>query len=1101
MRLVVSLEAMAIAAGKGGAQATDGPARQAAGDDGFAALLTQLLESEPSASSPTTAGPGAAGATFEIPVFAGNSSTASATPTSASAIASSQSPWLAALSAITTPQTATSGTSSAASPSNISAIPPRDLWLVPRSALQNEPQESETRGATTIPAATASTPENIATLPNEDSAAPAASIAQRVSASASAATSSATSSSGATMPQISEPAARPAAFEPQNTSAAIQTGGATTLQRAPIPNGSLKTSWLTTQSAQVSKRPAGLTSNVATTPRTSGRLPQDVLLPAQSANFALPNTASFGSASDTNSAPGNIASLRDTWFGAQSAPLASADSSSPASGTASTSDTAASLESPSFATQPALVSPQEALPANTSPVQSTSAGGVSAQSAPLATQPALASPQNAVPPNTPPVHGTSARSARLATQLGTLAKQGGAAAGATRSTAQSPSGENELPQSDATAAPAAPIGEQTVPSASANGAPNAVIASALLQPVSRATQTQPESTSSDVANAKPSTATAAELPSTAQLATQSAAPQIAASAGQPNNVTANGATAQSRGTPNLVPQNVGRESAIASNSPNGITLAQVVTGQIAQPRVAEPAADNISESAPSAPDVATRAAVAQAATGTQPPASMQPNVLPATKPPAGDSSGPVAPSSDTIAQPTTSTPQDYMAAETSDKVQPSPAVQSETVFSDPAIARAAVSTANPGSQSTRSEKPQTPQHSESLLASAVDAGATAISTILQGLGLQPAAEADADTATASVAGTTSAAPAAANSADASSQNAKPEPAPVTDAAAAAPAAVPPVPAASTGRIPTTESAATIATSVLDTLQSAPQLNATATPVALRLGQAAQHAVHQAAPIDQSQALPVHLDANKANMATASNAGTDSRADQRNSNASAQPQNQPLAGDDTVSPNKADLPIQSVQSQVVQDSSAALSTATASSNNAGAVSAASQAGQPAASTPTATLQVGPTATATPQPNIHALAVSIAAQSQSGTKQFDIHMDPAELGRVDVRLTVDSTGKAQAHLAAEKPQTLELLQRDSGTLARALKESGVQLSNNGLQFSLRGQDRQSGGTQRFASRGRSLSVSAVAAGSGESASLSNVSASSSGVDIRV
>ncbi len=113
-----------------------------------------------------------------------------------------------------------------------------------------------------------------------------------------------------------------------------------------------------------------------------------------------------------------------------------------------------------------------------------------------------------------------------------------------------------------------------------------------------------------------------------------------------------------------------------------------------------------------------------------------------------------------------------------------------------------------------------------------------------------------------------------------------------------------------------------------------------------------------------------------------------------------------------------------------------------------------------------------------------------------------MDPPELGRVDVRLTVDSTGKAQAHLAVDKPQTLELLQRDSGTLARALKDSGVQLNNNGLQFSLKGQDRQGSGSQRSQSRGRSLSVTAaVSAASGDSASLSSFSTSASGVDIRV
>jgi flagellar hook-length control protein FliK len=159
-------------------------------------------------------------------------------------------------------------------------------------------------------------------------------------------------------------------------------------------------------------------------------------------------------------------------------------------------------------------------------------------------------------------------------------------------------------------------------------------------------------------------------------------------------------------------------------------------------------------------------------------------------------------------------------------------------------------------------------------------------------------------------------------------------------------------------------------------------------------------------------------------------------------------------------------------------------------------------QPATQTSVATLQVGPASTSTnqsPVPDVHTLAVSIATQSQSGTKQFDIRLDPPELGRVDVRLTVDASGKAQAHLAVDKPQTLELLQRDSGTLARALKDSGVQLNNNGLQFSLKGQSRQGNGSPQ--SRGRALAVSAVDTSAAAGTSSSTFSASISGVDIRV
>jgi len=105
-----------------------------------------------------------------------------------------------------------------------------------------------------------------------------------------------------------------------------------------------------------------------------------------------------------------------------------------------------------------------------------------------------------------------------------------------------------------------------------------------------------------------------------------------------------------------------------------------------------------------------------------------------------------------------------------------------------------------------------------------------------------------------------------------------------------------------------------------------------------------------------------------------------------------------------------------------------------------------------------LQVAPQTSA--MPNLNSLAVEIAARSQSGAKEFAIRLDPPELGRVDVRLSIDATGKAEAHLTADQPETLNLLQKDSGTLTQALRDSGLDVSQGGLNFSLRGQNSQTG-----------------------------------------
>jgi flagellar hook-length control protein FliK len=89
-------------------------------------------------------------------------------------------------------------------------------------------------------------------------------------------------------------------------------------------------------------------------------------------------------------------------------------------------------------------------------------------------------------------------------------------------------------------------------------------------------------------------------------------------------------------------------------------------------------------------------------------------------------------------------------------------------------------------------------------------------------------------------------------------------------------------------------------------------------------------------------------------------------------------------------------------------------------------------------------------------LQTLALHIAARSARGDSRFTIRLDPPELGRIDVNLSVNGHGHAQAVLAVEKPQTLELLQRDAPALERALKDAGLELGGN-LSFSLKEEGR--------------------------------------------
>jgi len=95
-----------------------------------------------------------------------------------------------------------------------------------------------------------------------------------------------------------------------------------------------------------------------------------------------------------------------------------------------------------------------------------------------------------------------------------------------------------------------------------------------------------------------------------------------------------------------------------------------------------------------------------------------------------------------------------------------------------------------------------------------------------------------------------------------------------------------------------------------------------------------------------------------------------------------------------------------------------------------------------------------ATGAPVP-LSGLAVEIAASVHSGKTRFDVRLDPADLGRIDVRIDVDRNGQVTSHLRVEKPETLSMLQQDAPQLRQALDDAGLKTGNGGLQFSLRDQ----------------------------------------------
>nr|WP_249788963.1 flagellar hook-length control protein FliK [Bradyrhizobium sp. BRP19] len=157
----------------------------------------------------------------------------------------------------------------------------------------------------------------------------------------------------------------------------------------------------------------------------------------------------------------------------------------------------------------------------------------------------------------------------------------------------------------------------------------------------------------------------------------------------------------------------------------------------------------------------------------------------------------------------------------------------------------------------------------------------------------------------------------------------------------------------------------------------------------------------------------------------------------------------------------------------------------------------------ASTATLTATAATHTTAVP---ISGIPIEIAAAIRTGKSRFDISLDPAELGKIDVRINIDRAGNVTSHLTVEKPETLQMLRQDAPQLQRALDDAGFKTGSNGLSFSLRdqnssgqhsGQNNDNGGNARRLIISEDDSVSTAPIGRGYGRMLG----SSSGVDIRV
>lgn len=79
--------------------------------------------------------------------------------------------------------------------------------------------------------------------------------------------------------------------------------------------------------------------------------------------------------------------------------------------------------------------------------------------------------------------------------------------------------------------------------------------------------------------------------------------------------------------------------------------------------------------------------------------------------------------------------------------------------------------------------------------------------------------------------------------------------------------------------------------------------------------------------------------------------------------------------------------------------------------------------------------------------------IVRRFSGGNTSFELRLDPADLGRVEVRMEVTRDHRVTAVITADNPQALAELARNARDLEQQLQSAGLQLSDNGLSFDLR------------------------------------------------
>lgn len=85
----------------------------------------------------------------------------------------------------------------------------------------------------------------------------------------------------------------------------------------------------------------------------------------------------------------------------------------------------------------------------------------------------------------------------------------------------------------------------------------------------------------------------------------------------------------------------------------------------------------------------------------------------------------------------------------------------------------------------------------------------------------------------------------------------------------------------------------------------------------------------------------------------------------------------------------------------------------------------------------------------------VALQIQRNAAARVDTFTMQLEPMNLGRLEIKMKFTRDGAVKAHLIAEKPETLSMLQKDQPQIQRLLQQAGLEVEDNALSFDLRQQ----------------------------------------------